>query len=89
MEECNVLLHDENIPVMTSLSSITITCDQVKEGLITQSRAKKLQPQVNSLLTMFDATIDENFIPPKYSTYIFLMFVQVHIASRPKEARYK
>ena len=74
---------------MTTPSSTTITRNQVMKGPIMRSRAKKLQPQVNSLLTMFDATIDENFIPPKYSTYIFLMFVQVHIASRPKEARYK
>ena len=41
---------------------------------ITRSRAKKLQRQVNSLLTTFDASITEKFILPKCSTLIVLRY---------------
>jgi hypothetical protein len=74
---------------MTTPSSTTATRDQVMKGPITRSRAKKLQQQVNSLLTTFNASIDENFILPKYSTYILLRFLQEQVAAGPKEASYR
>ena len=61
---------------MTIPSSTTATHDQVMEGLITRSRAQKLQQQVNSLLATFDASIDENVILPKCSTLVVLRNMQ-------------
>ncbi len=61
---------------MTTPSSTTATRDQVMEGPITRSRAKKLQQQVNSLLATFDAYIDENVILPKCSTLVLLRNMQ-------------
>ena len=76
---------DEDILVMTTQSTTTATRDQVMKGLIMRSRANKLQQQVNSLLTAFDASIDENFILPKYTTYILLRFLQEQVTAGPKE----
>jgi hypothetical protein len=67
---------DEDIPVMTIPSSTTATRDQVIEGPIMRSRAKKLQQQVNSLHATFDASIDENVKLPKCSTLIVLRNMQ-------------
>jgi hypothetical protein len=40
------------------------------QGLITWSHANKLQQEVNSLLTKIDYNANENFILPKFSTYV-------------------
>ena len=80
---------DEDILVITTPSSITATRDQVMKAPIMRSRANKLQQQVNSLLTAFDASIDENFILPKYTTYILLRFLQEQVTAGPKETSYR
>ena len=48
--------NDEDIPVMTTPSSTTITRNQVMKGPIMRSRAKKLQQQVNLLIIRGGAT---------------------------------
>jgi ferredoxin-fold anticodon binding domain-containing protein len=55
------------------------------EGLITRSRAQKLQQQVNSLLATFDASIDENVILPKCSTLVALRIMQQEEAESDHE----
>jgi hypothetical protein len=57
-------------------------------GPITQSRANKLQQEVNSLLTKIDYNANENFILPKFSTYALLRFMQRRATAGPKEMSY-
>jgi hypothetical protein len=59
----NVLNHGPADPSQTPNTPI--------QGPITQSRANKLQQEVNSLLTKIDYNANENFILPKFSTYVF------------------
>ncbi|TVU06806.1 hypothetical protein EJB05_46841, partial [Eragrostis curvula] len=58
------------------------------QGPITQSRAKKLIHEVNSLLTKFDYNLNENFILPKYSTFVLLRFTHIGGAAGPKDTSY-
>jgi hypothetical protein len=58
------------------------------QGPITQSRANKLQQEVNSLLTKIDYNTNENFILPKFSTYVLLRFTHMGATAGPKEMSY-
>jgi hypothetical protein len=58
------------------------------QGLITRSRANKLQQEVNSLLTKSDYNANENFILPKFSTYVLLRFTHKGATGGPKEMSY-
>jgi hypothetical protein len=58
------------------------------QGPITQSRANKLQQEVNSLLTKIYYNTHENFILPKFSTYVFLRFTHMGAIAGPKEMSY-
>uniref|UniRef100_K3XT60 Uncharacterized protein n=1 Tax=Setaria italica TaxID=4555 RepID=K3XT60_SETIT len=58
------------------------------QGPITQSRARKLQQEVNYLLTKFDYNTNENFILPKRSTFVLLRFTHIGAAAGPKETSY-
>uniref|UniRef100_K4A2H6 Uncharacterized protein n=1 Tax=Setaria italica TaxID=4555 RepID=K4A2H6_SETIT len=55
---------------------------------ITRSRARKLQQEVNSLLTKFDYHTNENFILPKCSTFVLLRFTHIGAAAGLKETSY-
>ena len=70
-------------PVTTSQELVTPI-----EGPITQSRAKKLQQEVNSLLTEFGSNINKNFILPKCATYVLLRVTHERDAAGPKEISY-
>ena len=58
------------------------------EGPITRNRAKKLQHEMNSLLTEFGSNINKNFILPKYATYVLLRFTHEGDVAGPKEMSY-
>jgi hypothetical protein len=58
------------------------------QGPITQSRANKLQQELNSLITKFDYNRNENFTLPKFSTYVLLGFTHMGATARPKETSY-
>jgi hypothetical protein len=64
------------------------TQDTPIQGAITRSRAKKLQEEVNSLLTNIDYSTNENFIQPKCSTYVLLRFTHMGDTAGPKETSY-
>jgi len=55
--------------------SPTPTPAQVINGLITRSRAKKLQQEVHALLCEIYFNINENYILPKYCTLIVLRYI--------------
>jgi hypothetical protein len=67
-------------------------------GSITRSRANKLQQEVNSffceqkevnsLLTKIDYNTNENFILPKFSTYVLLRFIHMGATVGSKETSY-
>jgi hypothetical protein len=58
------------------------------QGPITWSRGNKLQQEVNSLLAKIDYNANENFILPKFSTYVLLSFTHKRATSGPKEVSY-
>jgi hypothetical protein len=58
------------------------------QGPITQSHANKLEQEVNSLLTKIGYKENENFILPKFSTYVLLRFTHKGATARPKETSY-
>jgi hypothetical protein len=58
------------------------------QGPITQNCANKLQQEVNSLFTKIDYNTNENFILPKFSTYVLLRFTHIGATTGPKETRY-
>jgi hypothetical protein len=47
----------------------------INQGPITRSHAKKLQQEVNSLLSEINFNISENFILPKCSTLVVLRYI--------------
>ena len=79
-ESCGINNEPSYKPVTTSQEPITPI-----EGSITQSRAKKLQQEVNSLLTEFGSNINNNFILPKCDTHVLLRFTHEGDAAGPKE----
>ena len=64
------------------------TQDTPIQGAITWSCAKKLQEEVNSLLTNIDYSTNENFIQPKCSIYVLLRFTHMGDTAGPKERSY-
>jgi hypothetical protein len=58
------------------------------QGPIRRSRANKLQQEVNSL-TKIDYNTNENFILPKFSTYVLLRFTHMGATAGPKETSYE
>ena len=50
--------------------------EQVNIGPITRSRAKKLQQEVNALLSKIHFNINENYILPKSCTLVLLRFTK-------------
>ena len=54
----------------------TPTPAQVIDGLVTRSRAKKLQQEVHTLLCEIYFNINENYILPKCSTLIVLRYIE-------------
>jgi hypothetical protein len=55
---------------------------------MTRSHANKLQQEVNSLLTKFDYNANENFILPKFSTYVSLRITHNGATGGPKKMSY-
>jgi hypothetical protein len=55
---------------------------------MTQSHANKLQQEVNSLLTKIDYNANENFILPKFSTYVLLRITHKGATAGPKKMSY-
>ena len=66
---CPYLTPNEDIPRSTAEP---VTHNQ---GLITRSRARKLQQEVHAFLAELHFNIDENFILPKLCTPILLRFL--------------
>jgi hypothetical protein len=58
------------------------------QGPITRSHANKLQQEVNSLLTKIYYNTHENFILPKFSTYVLVRFTHMGAIAGPKEMSY-
>jgi hypothetical protein len=58
------------------------------QGPITRCRANKLQQEVNSLLTKIDYNINENFILPKFFTYVLLRFTHMGATAGTNEMSY-
>ena len=54
----------------------TPTPAQVIDGPVTRSRAKKLQQEVNALLCEIHFNVNDNYILPKCSTLIVLMYIE-------------
>jgi hypothetical protein len=82
---------DEDIPDNVpshGLAEPSQTPNTPIQGPITRSHANKLQQEVNSLLTKIDYNINENFILPKFSTYLLLRFTHMGATARPKEMSY-
>ena len=58
------------------VEDVTQAREQVNIGPITRSRAKKLQQEVNALLSKIHFNINENYIQSKSCTLVFLMFTK-------------
>jgi len=54
----------------------TPTPSQVIDGLVTRSRAKKLQQEVHALLCEIHFNVNENYILPECSTLIVLRYIE-------------
>jgi hypothetical protein len=65
---------DVDIPRVTQVDEDN-TPININQGLITRSRAKKLQQEVNSLLAEINFNISENVIVPKCSTLVVLRYI--------------
>jgi hypothetical protein len=72
-------LYDEESPTVHATSSINHPPSNIKDinqGPLTRSHAKKLQEQVNSLMTNYNFNISKNVILPKCSTMMLLRYAQ-------------
>ena len=58
------------------VEDVTQAREQVNIGPITRSRAKKLQQEVNVLLSEIYFNINENYILPKSCTLVLLRFTK-------------
>ncbi|EAZ03221.1 hypothetical protein OsI_25369 [Oryza sativa Indica Group] len=62
--------------------------DQTYHGPIMHSHAKKIQLEVNSLFAQLNPNFNENFILPKYSTFVLLRFTSEDIITTPRRMGY-
>jgi len=67
--------------------SPTLTLAQVISGLITRSRAKKLQQEVHALLCEIHFKINVNYILPKFCTLIVLRYIEEEKDESDREER--
>ena len=58
------------------MEDVTQAREQVNIGPIKRSRAKKLQQEVNALLSEIHFNINENYILPKSCTLVLLRFTK-------------
>jgi hypothetical protein len=86
-----LVFHDEDIPDNVpnhGPAEPSQTPNTPTQEPITRSRANKLQQEVNSLLTKIDYNTNDNFILPKFSTYVLLRFTHMGATAGPKETSY-
>jgi len=70
------LFDQDHVDMTMSTAPSTSTPAQVFDGPITRSRAKKLQQEVNALLSEIHFNNDENYILPKSCMLLLLRFTK-------------